>query len=296
MSTTVRPVDADELPAVAALVARLQARPEHHIGYLDVEVAALEAQLADLEPLGVEGVLVAFEGGGPVGMLGADWDTDPPRVWWHGPLVEARTDEAWQAVADALHTGASALLPPAVTEEELAIDERNARAASFARRHGFSRGAASAVLHRDLGVPLTDVEVAGVTTRPFADADQEAVAAMHDTAFAGTHLPGHRIAEGDDRWVLVAHRDDEVAGYIALERQHDGQGYIDYLAVAKAERSRGIGASLVADACNVAADLGCRRVHLTVRAANVTARRLYERLGFTLERVLGPWRGDRNTG
>jgi ribosomal protein S18 acetylase RimI-like enzyme len=290
MPVTVRPARPTELPAIAGLAAGLQVRPEHHIGYLDVEVAALERQLADLEPLGVDGVLVAFDGPAPVGLLGADWDTDPPRVWWHGPLVAADGEAAWHAAADALYAAGGALLPPEVTEEELAVDDRNVRVADFARRHGFRRMAASAVLYRDLATPLPDVEVAGIEVRRFVDADRQAVARLHDAAFAGTHVPGFRIDEGDERWVLVAHRGDAVAGYVALERQHDGQGYIDYLAVDRTERSRGIGRMLVAGACRTATDVGAERVHLTVRSANTAARRLYEQLAFVEERILVPWR------
>lgn len=294
MPVTVRPARPAELPAIAGLAAGLQAHPEHHIGYLDVEVAALARQLADLDPLGVDGVLVAFDGTAPVGLLGAEWDTDPPRVWWHGPLVDAGGDDTWNAFADALYAAGGALLPPEVTEEELAIDGRNAGVAAFARRHGFRRKAASAVLHRDLSAPLPDAEVAGIDVRPFTDPDRAAVARLHDAAFAGTHLPGHRIDEGNDRWVLVAHRGDAVVGYVALERQHDGQGYIDYLAVGRAARGRGIGRMLVAAACRTATDVGCGRVHLTVRSANTAARRLYEQLGFIEERILVPWRRNRS--
>jgi ribosomal protein S18 acetylase RimI-like enzyme len=95
---------------------------------------------------------------------------------------------------------------------------------------------------------------------------------------------------GPDRIRLVVERDGDVAGYVAVERQPDGNGYVDFLGVAPGHRRRGLGAELVRAGVAALAELGCRRFHLTVREADTGARALYAGLGFTEERVIRPFR------
>ena len=280
-----------ELAEVVAFVARLQADPAHYIGYLDTDIDALTEQLSSLEPLGLDGVIAATRDGRLVGVLGVDWDTDPARVWWHGPLVDDGED--WDATADALYEHAGALLPPGGLEQELFVDARNERIGAFARRHGFDRERSSAILTRPLDQLPSIREVEGMTVRALTDADRNAVAALHQQLFAGAHRSGTRLDEGDQRFVLVATQDDELVGYLAAERQEDGQGYLDFLGVPSTARGRGVGERLIAEVCHRLRDAGSDRVHLTVREDNHDARRLYGRLGFEHERIGVPWRRPR---
>jgi ribosomal protein S18 acetylase RimI-like enzyme len=288
-----RPSDLD---AVVALIVELQADPVHHIGYLDAEPGAVAEQLAALEPEGIGGHLVAvdergdggLDEGDPVGFLGLEWDIEPPRVWLHGPMV---TDiDRWDAIADALYAAGLARLPPTVTEQELFHDARSDRLAAFAARHGFTRASASAVLEHPLtGLPSIEMSD-GVSIAPLAARDRAAVASLHDIAFPGAHLPGHRLGDGERQHVLVAHRGPLVVGYAVLERQFDGEGYLDFLAVTPDERRTGIGAALVVAAMRWCRAQGCASIHLTVREENHTARDLYDRLGFTEVMIAVPWR------
>jgi ribosomal protein S18 acetylase RimI-like enzyme len=291
----VAPATPATLPEVARFVAAQQVDPIHHIAYLGTEPDGIAAELTTLEPLGLDAVLVARRGGRLVGVLAADRSDDPPRVWWCGPFVAS--GEAFDAVADALLRAGRALLPPEVTQEELAPDRRNGAVAAFARRHGFEPGEASAALTTVLadhgpGLPAgrarrgpDDVRLA-----PLDDGTRAAVAALHDRLFAGTHTPGDRLDRAPDRVVLVATRDGRMLGYIAAERQADGAGYLDFLAVDERARGQGIGRRLVVAACEwLRDDLECTWVHLTVREGNAAARRLYADLGFVAERVLQPW-------
>ena len=79
-------------------------------------------------------------------------------------------------------------------------------------------------------------------------------------------------------------------GYVAVEVQPDGSGYVDYLGVAAQARGAGLGRVLVAGALRGLAARGVTRVHLTVRVDNATARALYASLGFVEERVAVPYR------
>jgi ribosomal protein S18 acetylase RimI-like enzyme len=291
----VRIASSGELAAIASLVAEQQRDPTRHLGYLASDEQAISVQLTDLEPVGLDGTVVAVDGDRIVGVLAAEWDDDPPRVWWHGPVVARGWD--WQAVADALDAAARRLLPASVREEEHAPDARHEELPAFAARHGAVAGEGSVVLGRQLdGTTVAPSDrpggssLDGIVIRGFEEADRPAVAALHDALFPDTHARGHRIDEGTDRLVLVAVRDGQVVGYVAAEQQEDGEGYVDYLGVDEAIRGRGLGTALVDLACAQLRARGSSSVHLTVRTSNVAARRVYAACGFTEERILVPWR------
>jgi ribosomal protein S18 acetylase RimI-like enzyme len=284
------------LAEIAAWLAAQQADPTRHIAYLGTEADGIAAELAALDPLGLAGTLVACRGDALVGVLAADWSDDPPRVWWLGPFVAA--GEVFDAVADALLDAGRSLLPAEVTQEEFAVDRRNAVVAAFARRHGFEPGEGSAALvATDLVLPHGASPVDGergerpdVRVEPLDDGTRLGVTALHDRLFPGTHTPGDRLGREPGQVVLAASRDGVVVGYVAAERQEDGAGYVDFLGVDEAARGQGVGRRLVTAACaRLRDDLGCSFAHLTVRESNLAARQLYSSLGFVEERVLHPW-------
>jgi ribosomal protein S18 acetylase RimI-like enzyme len=278
------------LPEAADLVARRQANPGTHIAYLSMTAAAIAAELTGLEPDGLESVLVALDAGGVVGLLGVEHDRDPPRAWWYGPYVADRADA--DEIADALYRRAHGGLPAHVVEEELACDERGGFVAAFGRRHGFRPEESSAVLTKQLTGALPGDTAGSVVIAAPTPAHRRTAALLHDALFPGTHSPGDRALRAEpDRVTLVAVQGEEVLGYVAAEVQEDGSGYLDFLGVAPGARSRGLGAQLVTGACHILhADHGCPQAHLTVRATNTAARRLYAGLGFVEERLLQPWR------
>jgi len=278
-----------ELLDVAAFVAAQQADPAHHIGYLHVDAGPILEQLAGLEPVGTAGLVVATDGGRLVGVLAAEWDDAPPRCWWHGPFVAEDAD--WRTVGDALLARARTLLPATVTQEELAGDGRHAWLAAFAERHGFADKEASAVLVRTLGDDLAEPAAAMVSRSALTAAQRDQVAVLHDALFPGTHTTGRRlVADADNRLLATLGEAGQVVGYVAVERQEDGSGYVDFLGVGPDDRGRGLGTHLVAAACRELRDaLGCREAHLTMRVGNAVARRVYARNGFAEERLLVPY-------
>jgi len=282
-------LDPADLPAVAEFLAAQQADPTRHIGYLNSEPGSIMEQLGGLEPLGTGGLVVARIAGRIVGVLAAEWDTDPPRCWWHGPFVAADADAV--EVADALLHRAVRLLPSEVTQQEICGDDRHDWLAGFAARHGFVAEEASAVLDRNLGADLPERSVATVPVEDLVAEQRDAVAALHDELFRNTHTPGDRLVSGGTDRLLVVVEDGAPRGYVAVERQEDGAGYLDFLGVAPEAQGRGLGSALVAAACHEMRDgLGCRATHLTVRVSNTPARKVYANNGFTQQRVLVPFR------
>lgn len=272
------PLETD-LEAMAVLAADLQAKGDHHIGYLGTTVTSIVTDVGNVDRW-TERTVVARVDGEVVGWLLAEKDDDMSRVWWWGPFCADREDR--DAVVDRMYR----LLAGAVgaREEELAPDERNRWVARCASRWGFTGETASAVLRYDGGPLGSHPSVVAVGPQHFDD-----VVALHDRLFPGTHTPGRALVPSDDVRLVYA-ENGEVRGYVAAEVQSDQAGYIDYLGVDPIHRGRGIGGALVRTATDRLLELGSTSVNLTVRETNTVARRLYGSLGFIEERVIRPYR------
>ncbi len=282
-----RTATAADLPHLAALAAPLQARPERHIAYLGIDAPGIEAELAQLSWQLVSVVATDRAASGITGFLIGDVDEEMGRVWWHGPFVD---DDDWQSLADELLADARRQLPPNVTEEEMAIDARFTGFETWAADHGFAVEVGSWVLRleRDLVAPTSDEN----EYRSMTDADHDDVARIHEEQFPGTHTTGARLVAKHDAEHprLVAVADDTVVGYVAVEKEPDGSGYIDFVAVEPSHRRRGIGAGLIGAGVVALEGLGAEPVCLTVREDIAGARELYASLGFTEERLISPLR------
>jgi ribosomal protein S18 acetylase RimI-like enzyme len=294
--------DPSWLAELAQLAETCQRDPERHCAYAGIDAATIAEEIADIaswESAITAAVATDADRSRPalVGWLVADVDEEMSRIWWWGPFIDGAD---WGVVADPLYAQARADLisrVPGAAEfaEEMAIDSRAVVMQEFATRHGFRVEEASACLvvtPEQFILPGTpDVDL-----RPFGpgtpDTVVNTVASLHDALFPNTHLPGGRLIEVDDRRTrLVAMAgDEEVAGYVAVERQHDGSLYIDFVGVAPRHRRRSIGRALVAESCRRGFAAGATRAHLTVRISNLAAQSMYRSLGFEEDRVLVPLR------
>src|SRR5680860_267260 len=216
--------DEHELNTLAALAAPLQQRPETHVVYLGVEADGIVAELTETTWSDVSAV--AVDGDTVVGWLIGDVDSEMGRVWWLGPFVAF---DDWEAVATELFATARRQLAAGVDEEEMSVDARFERFRAWATSHGFVEEEGSYVLQLEGGL-----EPGNAVIRDIADADRDAVARLHEELFPGTHTTGAELVAGhDDRHRrLVAELDGDAVAYIAVERQADGSGYIDFLGVA----------------------------------------------------------------
>ncbi|GAB4489652.1 MAG: ribosomal protein S18-alanine N-acetyltransferase [Thermodesulfovibrionales bacterium] len=80
---------------------------------------------------------------------------------------------------------------------------------------------------------------------------------------------------------LVARKDDAVAGYICANYVLD-EGHILDLAVHPDYRRQGVATLLIREALERLKRAGCGTVFLDVRASNLAARTMYEKIGFRL--------------
>ena len=97
----------------------------------------------------------------------------------------------------------------------------------------------------------------------------------------------------DPNLAKVAVVDGKIAGYcLSVKKLHNYEGvviditwksgYIWDLFVLKEYRNRGIGSSLLDDACDYLKSVGADKVGLLVNYGNENAKRLFEKLGFRL--------------
>ena len=282
-----RIADRSELTRLSEFAAPLQADHASHVVYLGVDAPGVEAELAEATWQDVSAVAVVD--GELVGWLIGDVDPEMGRVWWLGPFVGTeRPDDDWEAVASALLASCRAQLPAGVDEEELAVDEHFDRCRRWAATEGFSEDEGSHILQLDGPVDAPPTS----PVRPIAAADGPAVIRLHEQLFPGTHTTGEQLVTSADETHrrLVVELDGSVVGYVAVERQPDGSGYVDYLGVDPAHRRRGLGADLVRAGVAELRSLGADGVGLSVRKGSVGARDLYVSLGFDEERFVVPIR------
>jgi GNAT superfamily N-acetyltransferase len=90
-----------------------------------------------------------------------------------------------------------------------------------------------------------------------------------------------------DALVLVAEQDDVVVGYahagvepMSWKELRDEAGFVHDVCVDENARGEGIGTALLEAATNWLRERGVPRVVLWTAAANIAARRLFERVGF----------------
>jgi ribosomal protein S18 acetylase RimI-like enzyme len=240
---------------------------------------------------------------------------------WDLPSFELRRD-AWVAEGGATLAGYAAVHAgerlvhaaddPAVADKLLALAVERAAERGFGslrlrvdgtsdliERHPFALEVETLVMWRGLDRPVAAPEwPAGVRVRTFEPYDAEAVHALLDEAYGAW----------DSRYVPLAHDDwlrwmtgdvdfDPSVWWLA-EREggpvgcalHWRTGWLKDLAVRESERGRGLGAALVQQGLAEFVRRGVARVGLKVDAANPTgAVRLYERLGFVVERREATW-------
>ncbi len=290
MSFAIRQAWDSDLDRLVELAVDCQVDPNRSCGYLSSDADALRTELQEIE--GTEAwtnvTWIALDDNRrPLGWLAAESDESMGRVWWFGPFVADANSPLAEAIADGMFAVAR-LRFAEFGEHELAVDARSRLLGRFAERNGFQAEEGSAALRvSDLHIEVPSSSGAIVAAN---GTDPDAIA-LHDAIFPGTHSTGEYLfGLADDRHDrFVARLDGDVVGYVATELQHDGSLYVDFLGVSDACRGQGIGRALVATAIRARAD-DATHAHLTVRASNAAARRLYASLGFVEDLVLIPHR------
>jgi len=128
-----------------------------------------------------------------------------------------------------------------------------------------------------------------VTIEPLSSpADLDAIVAIERASFTNPWTREMYLAELENHGIsycfLARNERGTVVGFCAFWRVLDDL-HINNVAVAPASRDAGVGTALLREVLREGARLGARRATLEVRRSNEAARRLYERLGFSLAGV-----------
>jgi ribosomal protein S18 acetylase RimI-like enzyme len=129
-----------------------------------------------------------------------------------------------------------------------------------------------------------------LSIRPYVPEDQEPVIALWETC----HLvvpQNNPIADIQSKMqfqpdlFLVAIAEDRLVGTVMAG--YDGhRGWINYLAVAPAERRRGVARTMMATAEKKLRDLDCPKINLQVRRTNTAVIDFYQAIGFNEDDVV----------
>ncbi len=274
--------------ALVKFIARLNANPVHHIGFFGTHPAEIEHTLQELEPPLEAGFLLALDGDRLAGVLGLELDLELGRAWIYGPLIES---PQWHTLADQMYTQVRALIPPEIKRYDIFCEAQNLNCQQFAERHLYQKTGE----HSIWTLPRS-----GISSIPAASADHwdpmffNQFDALHQQAFPNAYYTARQIIDKLDEHtcLLIDVWQDHLRGYIFVKVDLDaGEGYIDFIGVDAACRRQGIGRSLLAAAIHWMFSFpSVEKVTLTVAAANTSAIRLYDSLGFLCEKTMCAYR------
>ncbi len=288
----------DDMEAVIALVVTQQARPERNIPSLGTDRNGVIAELGDFDPAWAETVRLVRSGdGAPLGASLVDWSLTAGRAWIHGPWIE--DEDRWQPIADVLLDAAIDQLPTEITSAVLASHIAHVDMADLAARRGWSAAEINHVLV--VGPAVVDGWPTGDPSNRLRDmtrAEVPAVEGLHNTEFPATYFSVgelfDRSCRGEHVVIVANARSGSIDGYVAGRVQPDGDGYIDFIAVAPNAQRGGIGRALTtAIVRRLLPTSRDGRIYLTVRDDRAAARALYASLGFSIESSIAAYRSER---
>ncbi|MFX0113791.1 MAG: GNAT family N-acetyltransferase [Candidatus Hodarchaeota archaeon] len=286
----IRKATPKQLHEIASFVSRLQTDNTHHICYFGTETSLIEQYLEEqFEPAWHQSFLLTYEKDKLIGLLGVEYDATLGRAWLHGPMVDHKD---WQTIADKLlETAQQEIIPPEVTDLELAGDVANTNLRTLAKRKSFTTGGSSYSLRFERKKLAKLPVIKGTILVPQY---YEAFELLHDKLFPGTYYSGRQLIERlDDRktaFIVAAH--GVLQGYIYAQIDiGSNEGYIDFLGVEGFARRRGIGTKLIiAAVCWLFSFEDVNEVSLTVNEQDKGAIELYTQIGFDLTRTLQGYR------
>jgi len=271
-------------------VAHLNHDGEHHIGFFGEGEADIRASLAECLIPPSEGFTMAYDGDQLVGVFGVDADSEIDRAWLFGPLV-GHAD--WHDVADQLYAKVLPRIPVGIRDYDLFCDVQNTHMEAFAVRHGFPLHSENAVLtlrrENYQSSAKRKSRIIPYQKRFFSKFEK-----MHRDLFPNGYFTARQMVEKRDEnhQLFLAVEDRQLLGYHFCKIEPDSESaYVDFIGTDPSARGRGIGADLLASGVEwMLSAPTTKKINLTVNADNVIARRLYEKSGFVIDRIMRGYR------
>jgi len=275
----------DDAAAVAAVI---NARELADRGGAEVTVAMVDALWSEREiELAADG-LIAESGGRVVGFALTTQDRE---------FVQVTPDHEGRGIGSELLRWAMARSGArgAVMHRQI-IGSHDIGAAALLRDAGYARIRSHHRMDFPWIGPISVEPPDGILIRPIDVArDAKALHRVDAEAFADNadYVPEtfvqfcdeHLHAPARDANASVAAlAGDRIVGFLLAEQRRDGDvGYVSVLGVSRSWRGRGVGTALLHAAFRIWLAAGVPRVGLMVASDNPGAKRLYERLGMTVE-------------
>lgn len=280
----------ERLDELVHFVARLNSDGAHHIGFFGEGEADVRASLAECIIPPAEGFMMAYDGDQLVGVFGVDANPEIGRAWLFGPLVE---HEDWHPVADRLYESILPLLTENLRDYDLFCDVQNVHVDEFAARHGFPLRSENAVLTlaREKYAPSAK-RISQVTF--YDEGFFPQFERLHNELFPKTYFTAQQIIEKLDlhHKLFLALEGEQLLGYHFCKIETKSElGYVDFIGTDSSARGRGIAADLLASGLDwMLSVASTKKVNLTVNADNDPARKLYEKFGFVVDRIMRGYR------
>jgi ribosomal protein S18 acetylase RimI-like enzyme len=277
VSLVARPATQADLPELTSLQA---AEDRHWFGSPEHDEAEVREAVLRAEPLG-ERSRVLHAG---ARLVAAGW-------WWRSDEATLLADESADvaAVYDDLLPW---LVRSGVTRLEALRQDDRRRAALT--RHAWQYLLSQFEMDRDTTQLPPPRWPAEVTITDLADHANAAYRVIYDEA-GWASVPGHGarefaewhrlfVTDEDPQQQVLAWLNGRLVGVAVTTVFSDQMGWVGQLAVARDLQRNGLGTALLAEALHRLVAGGATRLGLGVSAANPDALRLYERLGFVIDR------------
>ncbi len=276
----IRRAERADLPDITTLIAQLNCLPQHQCLHCAEDEAGIRNGIVELGDAPEEMFVVAAEDNQLVGVLGYQGSGDDAFLW--GPFVTA---VEWEQVTAALLNKLVERFPPTIHTLYTFSGTANQRSHQFFLSHGFRE---TKTAHIYIATPPAD-PAAFARDAPCGELEARHIPTftqLHHLAFPGTPISAQEIVDSldDDHKVFVYGDGAQVLGYLhATIGSAPVEGYVEYLAVQLDARRQGIGRQLLLTALRwFFEDKGMPQAGLVVHDDRISARALYEQVGFTL--------------
>lgn len=280
----------ERLEELIHFVAHLNSDGAHHIGFFGEGEADVRASLAECIVPVAEGFMMAYKDDQLIGVFGVDANPEIGRAWLFGPLVD-HVD--WHPIADRLYESILPLLSSELRDHDLFGDVQNVHVDEFAARHGFPLRSENAVLTlaREKYTPSAK-RISQVTF--YDESLFPQFERLHNEIFPKTYFTAEQIIEKLDlhHKLFLTLEGEQLLGYHFCKIEPESElGYVDFIGTDASARGRGIAADLLASGVDwMLSAASTKKVNLTVNADNVPARKLYEKFGFVVDRIMRGYR------
>lgn len=269
----------EDVKEISEFIAKLNIEPENHTSYCGEKSEEIaKSLLEDITDRPFhECFVVAKEQGGIVGVLGFDPDLERETAEVWGPFIEGNhwsiSKELWEKMIK--------LLPDRIQSLSMFVNERNLNCINLAQELNFEKKSEEVILKikKENLDQLEKVDLLEINHEYHQEMKE-----LHDKVFPGTYYAGEQILANinQNRKVFICKENESLAGYIYVEVEPEfGEGSIEFFAVKKEQRGKGLGVKLINMALKWMFSFdSISEIILCVNSDNKQAMKLYGKVGF----------------